>query len=185
MIKHLSFRARTTLMLCALATVLVACGGKEPIEVTTTSDGFKQVKVIGSTMQWKIEGATLEVKVTAPARGWVGVGFDPDSIMKGANFIIGYVESNVGRIEDHYGDKLTEHSSDVELGGTENTTLISATEGASSTTLHFSIPLDSGDEYDKPLVPGQTYKILLAYHDSDDFVSEHSADARIGFDVEL
>ena len=183
--KNLSIFARTGFLFSILATALVACGGKESIEVTTTSDGFRQVKVIDSTLQWKIQGATLEVKVTAPARGWVGVGFDPDSIMKGANFIIGYVEAGVGRIEDHYGNKLTEHLSDVELGGTENATLISATESASSTTLHFSIPLDSGDEFDKPLVGGQTYKILLAYHDSDDFVSEHSGDARIGFDVEL
>ena len=178
---------RVSVVAAAIAVVLfvVSCGGDEPVEVTTTSDGFKQVESIDMVFQWKIQGGNIEIKVTAPEKGWVGVGFDPDSIMKGANFIIGYVDNGVGHIEDHYGHKSIEHESDIALGGSDHVTLMDSSENASGTMLHFSIPLDSGDEYDKPLVAGQTYKVLLAYHTSDDFVGEHTKSTRTGIEFEL
>ena len=66
-------------------------------------------------------------------------------------------------------------------------TLIAVSESADDgTMLHFSIPLDSGDEYDKTLVPDQTHRIQVAYHVSnDDFVSRHSDKARIEIALEL
>ncbi len=169
----------------ALLGLIISCGGGEPVEITTTSDGFKQVKAIDMVFQWKIQGGNIEIKVTSPEKGWIGVGFDPDSLMKGANFIVGYVDGGVGYIEDHYGHKSIEHESDVTLGGSDDVTLIDSSENASGTMLHFSMPLDSGDEYDKPIVAGQSYKVLLAYHASDDFVTEHSKSTRDGIEFEL
>ena len=178
---------RLTFVVAAITLLglFVACGGDEPVEVTTTSDGFKQVEAIDMVLKWKIQGGNIEIKVTSPENGWLAVGFDPDSLMKGANFLIGYVDDEGGHMEDHYGNKSIEHESDITLGGSDNVTLIDSSESASGTMLHFSIPLDSGDEYDKPLVAGQTHKILLAYHESDDFVTEHSKSTRTGIEFEL
>ena len=46
---------------------------------------------------WNIAGNSLAVKLTAETEGWVGIGFNPVSEMKGANFILGYVKN--GRVE--------------------------------------------------------------------------------------
>lgn len=107
--------------------------------------------------------------------------------MKGADYVIGYVADGEGFVEDHYGHQVVGHELDTVLGGTDDVTLIAVSESAEDgTMLHFSIPLDSGDEYDKTLVEGQTHKIQLAYHVSnDDFVSRHSENARIEIAVEL
>ena len=42
------------------------------------------------------------------------------------------------------------------------------------TVIEFKVPLDSGDEYDKPMVPGQTYRINLAMGAADDLNSYHA-----------
>jgi len=45
------------------------------------------------------------------------------------------------------------------------------TEG---TVFEFSIPLDSGNNMYKPLVPGSTYTCRLARSNSDNFTTKHS-----------
>ena len=105
--------------------------------------------------------------------------------MKGTNFILGYVEDGNPSIADHYGNGLTKHSADEELGGSSHVELMEASEDDGGTMLHFTIPLDSGDEYDKPLTPGESYEILLAYSSEDDFVTEHGDSERTKIEVEL
>jgi hypothetical protein len=51
-----------------------------------------------------------------------------------------------------------------------------ATKENSLTVYEFSIPMDSGDEFDKVLSPGNTYNIILAVNNSSiDFDRAHSA----------
>lgn len=185
----MKFTARSVLAATAILAaglVFVACGGGEPeIEVTTNSQGYKQIETIDMNFQWKISGSSIEMIVFAPADGWVGVGFDPQEFMKGANFVLGYVADGAAAIEDHYGNQLINHAKDTELGGTDDVTLISGVENSSGTTLRFSIPLDSGDEYDKPLTAGSTHKVVLAYGLADDFTTAHSETTRTTVELEL
>lgn len=49
----------------------------------------------------------------------------------------------------------------------------------------FVIPLDSADSEDKPLVPGRTYTVLLAYHrTSTSFATPHSARGSVQMKLE-
>jgi hypothetical protein len=107
----------------------------------------------------------------------VAVGFDPDSMMLGANIIIGYVSSGTPTLRDDYGWQLTSHRDDQLLGGTRNVTVDGGTESAGTTEIMFTIPLNSGDSYDKVLVPGGSYPILLAMgpNGADDFSIQHIA----------
>ncbi len=57
-------------------------------------EGYYEITGAKITLEWKIDGPDLEVILTAPTRGWVPVGFDPSSLMKDANLIIGYVKGN-------------------------------------------------------------------------------------------
>jgi hypothetical protein len=167
------------------AAILIGCGSPA-LEVTETADGFRRVETIGMTLQWRVQGDTAEFIVTSPEQGWVGVGFDPVTTMRGADIIIGYVESDgTVVIEDHYGHQLTAHRPDTDLGGTDDVEVIGGERTGDGTKLHFRRPLDSGDEYDNPLVPGGTHKIMLAYGRTRDFSSDHGRNARTSFEVEF
>lgn len=173
-------------LLLAAALLFTSCAGKEEIVPEVNSRGYKEVTTIGMTLQWKFAGSNLELIVKAPTTGWVGVGFDPDSAMKGASFIIGYVKDGEAIIADHYGDALTDHVSDESLGGSSDVTLIGGSETGGSTELNFSIPVGSTDEYDRKLSAGSKHKVLLAYGPKDDFETEHEdKNKRTSIEIEL
>jgi hypothetical protein len=92
----------------------------------------------------------------------VSAGFDPVNRMQGANYIIAAVTSGGIVIEDHFGSGTTSHRRDRR----EDILRAAGTVSGGQTIVEFAIPLDSLDAEDKPLVPGRTYTVLLAYHRS-------------------
>ncbi|MBD3285579.1 DOMON domain-containing protein, partial [candidate division WOR-3 bacterium] len=120
---------------------------------------------------------SVHFKLSAPTTGWVALGIAPTTMMKGADFIMGYVAEGNAVIADEYGNSATSHKPDTELGGEDNIQNKSGSEADGVTQISFSIPLDSGDEYDKVLEPGGSYKVIFAYGSSDDFTSYHKKKA--------
>ncbi|MDT8299126.1 MAG: DOMON domain-containing protein [Spirochaetaceae bacterium] len=125
-------------------------------------------------LEWMADGGSLKIVVSAPAEGWVAVGFDPTNKMKDANILIGYVENGRAVVEDHYANNLFSHRSDLDFGGSRDVSEVSGRESAGTTELSFSIPLISGDEYDRPLVVGEKYKVILAYNKRDRISVKHN-----------
>lgn len=115
------------------------------------------------TVSWSIEGELIHVRLSGKTTGWVGIGFAPEKAMQGANIIIGAVKNGKVKIEDHYGDRKRGHSSDKKLGGKDHVLNPMGTEENGNTTISFSFPLDSGEKWDKPINPGQTGRIMIAY----------------------
>jgi hypothetical protein len=176
------------LIALGVVVALAACAPRKgpSVTVTTAADGYKEVTQIEMTLKWKVQGDALDVIVQSPGKGWIGVGFDPETLMKGSDIILGFVDaSGQVSIQDAYGDQLTSHKPDEVLGGTNNVTLVGGEETATGTTIHFTIPLNSGDKYDKVLAGGTTHKVMLAYGDADDFVGIHAKGHRKVFELEL
>lgn len=138
--------------------------------------GYQSVTVEGLNVQWQVDGANLNVQLTAKTTGWVAVGFDPSNKMKDANIIFGYVKDGVASLRDDFGVAQVRHGSDAELGGTDNLSNGKGSEVDGVTQVSFTIPLDSGDKYDKKLVAGNEYKIIIAYgpDGADDFGTYHA-----------
>ncbi len=136
---------------------------------------YEEVVESGITLQWRTDADYLYINLTAPTTGWVAVGFDPVNAMQDANIIIGYVDSS-GEvfIRDDYGTSPGSHAADTSLGGADHVMDHYGMDDGSMTMLHFKIPLNSGDEYDKMLMPGNTYEVILAYGSSDNFTSFHT-----------
>jgi hypothetical protein len=131
----------------------------------------------GVTLYWSNDAEHLYAALSAPTTGWVAVGFDPQVAMLGANYVFGYVQDGQLYVEDMYGTLRSgqgSHPPDVDLGGRNDILESAGREEAGSTVIEFKIPLDSGDENDKPLLPGMSYRALLAYGSSDDFQSFHA-----------
>lgn len=126
------------------------------------------------SLELKVEEDNLLVRMSSETKGWLAVGFEPTKMMKNANIIIGYVSDNETILEDHFSHSLTGHKSDELLGGENNVTLIDSSEIDGKTVIEFSIPLDSGDEFDKVLIPGEEYKIIFAIGKKDNLKTRHS-----------
>ncbi len=124
--------------------------------------------------EWSIEDDTIHVQLSAKTTGWVGIGFDPEKAMQGANIIIGAVKNGKFKIEDHYGDRKRGHSPDKKLGGTDDVLNPSGSEKDGVTTISFTLPLKTEDKYDKAILTKGMYRIMLAYGaGKDSFKTRH------------
>ena len=101
--------------------------------------GFVSVTAAGVTLKYKVDNTDLHCILSANTSGWISVGFNPSSMMMDANFIIGYVSGGTGSMRDDWGVSNTTHSSDISLGGLDNTLQISSSESSGTTELEFMI----------------------------------------------
>lgn len=142
------------------------------------------LKVKNMTFSWAIEGDQIHVQLAAQTTGWVGIGFDPENAMEGANIIIGAVKNGKFKVEDHYGDRKRGHTSDKKLGGTDNVLNASGSEDGGVTTISFTLPLKAEEKYDKEIKPEGMSRIMLAYGaGKDSFKTRHPY--RTVYDINL
>ena len=117
----------------------------------------------------------LKVKIFAPKPAGLLVGFDPKSTMKGANFVIGYVEGNQAVLQDQFGvssfrrTSLTWNWAEKMISWKSR---LSFSPTARSSVSPF--PWIPGDPYDKKLEAGKTYPIILAYGKTTDLAKRHA-----------
>lgn len=158
-----------------LALVLVCLLGVNSVQSASYDH---EMEGAGVTFSWKVDGDTLHAKMSAKTKGWVAVGFNPEEKMKGANYIIGYVKGDEVKLEDHFGNKTVNHASDKKLGGTSDVTLVGGSEKGGTTTIEFTMPMDSGDQYDSALVAdGDTVVLLALGPPRDSFKARHKKQA--------
>jgi len=154
--------------ICALAAI--ACGRAEsdqPSQIqaasqpqpTAYSDTVSQE---GYSLCWRADDSVLHVMMTAPTTGWVAVGFHSEGAMKNANILIGYVSDGTVNLRDDFGTDYISHADDVSLGGSSDFTVVGGSESNGRTTISFTVPLASGDEYDRDLVPGTDCDVIMA-----------------------
>lgn len=138
-------------------------------EYTSTED------FSGLRFWWKNDARYLYFAIEGDTTGWVAVGFDPQNRMQGANYIFGYVTADGVEIWDAYGTAPTgaTHPPDDELGGTTDIVTFAGLEQDGVTRLEVQIPLDSGDDYDKVMVPGESYRYIIAMGGEDSFNAYH------------
>ncbi len=142
---------------------------------TQAAEYTHEVKSKKIAFAWKVDGNKLAVKLTAETDGWVGIGFNPTSEMKGANFILGYVKNGVAEVEDDFGTDENLHNPDTKLGGTSDVTLVGGTETGGVTTIEFTIPLNASDKNDTKIDVNGDTTVLLAYGAGrDSFMSRHT-----------
>jgi len=133
-------------------------------------------EVGGVTVYWANDSLVLRVALVSPGSGYVAIGLDPERRMEGANYIIGAVRGGRAAVRDDVGTGPVAHEADIDNGGSDHVIEWGGLETDAGTVFEFVIPLDSGDAMDKPLLPGETYTILVAYHEtSDDFAARHTA----------
>jgi hypothetical protein len=153
-----------------MSVIKTACSmlGAVSLSLLLTADlhaaGYQHSLTVDKmTFDWNIEGENLAIKLSAPTTGWVGIGFHPTDMMKDADIIIGFVKDGKVEISDQFGNQPTQHVPDIQRGGKDNVTVIGGSETGTTTTLEFSIPLQSGDPNDGVIDPKGDTLVMLAY----------------------
>jgi hypothetical protein len=133
------------------------------------------IEVADMRFLWRLREDSIDIKLAAPTKGWVAVGFNPENgeDMAGANLIIGLVKAGRAEVLDHYGIMKEKHKDDEKIGGQADVSNVSGSEANGTTELEFTIPLDSGDAKDRPLSIQDDNIVLLAYGKSDRIVLKH------------
>ena len=122
----------------------------------------KQAKARDMQFSWSIQGDVLQGTMRAKTRGWLAVGFNKNSGLKGARLIMASLHKNKARVEEHVVDPPRHWFKE---GSTVR--LISAEEKGYHTQVKFSLPLEHFRE-------GEEIELILAFSDYDDF-DHHSA----------
>jgi len=118
----------------------------------------------------------LYTGLVSPGLGWIAIAFERNGTFhRGADIIFAYVKNGQLSIYDQYGVGSEIHKSDEDLGGTYDILESAGTESGGMTTVEFRIPLNSGDPFDKVLVPNMNYAVLVAYQaTADDLITLHT-----------
>ncbi len=133
-----------------------------------------QITAQKMTFSWKVDGANLNVKLSAPTKGWVGIGFNPSKEMKDAKYVLGYIKDGKAIISDEFGTGDTKHEAVEDLGGKSDVTLVGGSEEGGVTTLEFILPLVAQDTKGGKIDPAADTVVLLAYGpDHDGFKMKH------------
>jgi hypothetical protein len=149
---------RPTIISIVLAILMLFVSGG-----AMASDYDHKLDIDNMDVFWTVDGDKIHVKLAAKTSGWVAIGFDPENAMQGANIIIGAVKKGKVRIEDHYGDRKRNHKNDEKLGGKNDILDPKGTEADGVTTISFTLPLDTGEKWDKPIDPAKRSRIMLAF----------------------
>jgi hypothetical protein len=172
---------RNVLVALAIAAAVCVVAGEEAANGDAAShspapEAAKAAKVVTVgefVLSYDLDGDMVDISLTYPTTGWVAVAFKPTRMMKDANIIIGYAsDDGTSVVEDHFGVGMTRHKPDTEVGGGSHVEDGTCEEKDGSTTMSFSIPLDSGDERDCVLETGKQITIALAAGRRDSF-SKH------------
>ncbi len=152
---------------------------EEGIEAVSAEDGvYTTITIKKFTFSYKVTGENLAVRVSCQTKGWISVGFNPVRKMKGGNFIVGYTDGGQGMVRDDYGNSPYSHKADTGSGGKNDILESSCTEEGNTTTLTFTIPLNSGDDRDVALAKGKNTTVILAAGKVDNLKKKHFTLAR-------
>jgi len=155
------------------AETAVSSGQTDQKAVSSSNFSINQVQVGDILFSWRIENGYLEGELKSPGKGWVAVGFNPENLMQGADFVIGYVEDGNVYIRDDYGSWYTSHDSDISMNGSEDIEVLGGGEDESGTTIQFRKPLSSEDVNDHTFAIGEEIPVIFAYSNEDSFTGMH------------
>jgi len=122
---------------------------------------------------WRHHGSRLYGALSGPTAGWLAVGFNDRSELRGTRFVIASLSNSTLMAEVHIA-QVPNHTRVEKLGGKSDLEILSADQNSARTIVEFSLPRTTKDKYNIDLSPGSGIYLMLAYSASPDF-QHHSA----------
>ena len=146
--------------------------------------GFdKSVEVNGMSFEWRLTPGNLIGRLSAPADGWVAVGFNTSAGLANTNLIMAAIRGEDTTISDRFIVEAGDHRSIDAMGGASAVRLIDASQRPGYTEVTFSIKRDPGHKWHQQLNEAAVYHLLLAYSNDDDF--QHHSIMRSHLTIQL
>ncbi len=126
-------------------------------------------------ISWRNDKENLYMALKGETSGWLSIGFDPLEWMKDADMILGTVDDGEAVVLDEYSSgNYGPHEDDTFFGGSYDILESGGSEADGHTVVEFKRRLDTGDEFDEPLAPGQSVSIIWAMADSKSRAMKHN-----------
>lgn len=146
--------------------------------------GFdKSVEVNGMSFEWRLTPENLIGRLSAPAEGWVAVGFNITAGLANTNLIMAAIRGEDTKLSDRFIVEAGDHRSIDAMGGASAIRLIDSSQKPGYTEVTFSIKRDPGDQWHHQLNEAAAYHLLLAYSNDDDF--QHHSIMRTHVTIQL
>ena len=129
----------------------------------------ESVSIQGMELSYALRSDSIDITLSAPTRGWVGIGFNKVNSIVGSDLMLFHIVENKSEVLDMFVLSAGNPKPDVELGGSTTAVIKQALETGNRTVIDFSMPLHSKDPYDFPLEPGKDFWLILAYSTHDEF----------------
>jgi hypothetical protein len=173
--KMRKIRMKTILKILATALLCSSFVSAQPaLNPPAANDTAMKTVTSGKFIfSYKVDGQKLVAKLTCPSTGWVAVGFNPKSVMKGAGFIIGAVVDGKPVISEEFGTGMFEHKPIAGLGGKNVLVAGDCTLENETATLSFTMPLSTKDGMHPDLAAGKKVRLIFATGGSGDMTKKH------------
>lgn len=167
--------------------LLVSLGMAQPAADGTIGDdeyaNSASHEETGAMMYWTVEGDNLHFGMTMDARGWVGIGWASEQENRKAGFdelIFTVQDGEPVALDMYQGGARGAPDLDTDEGGSNSLTEFAGTHEDESWTVEFVRPLDTGEETDVAIVPGEEMIVILASSDVMDMDRAHDRSSRGG-----
>lgn len=155
-----------------------AAGDWTPDGVVAEGEYSKNLSLSGGryVLHWKNDAENLYMALEARTEGFVAIGFEPSQGMKDADMVMGWATKREATVLDLYSTGIYgPHPPDEELGGTDDILKFGGAEFDGWTVIEFKRRMNTGDEFDQPLKPGQTVDIIWSISGTDSLDIRHNA----------
>ena len=146
-----------------IALSAIACLGCQVPETE------QSVSKNGMTVSWTYSHDSIHFKMTAPTTGWVTIGFNNSTSVKGNYLMMGRVVDGKAELIEHYTISAGNYRPITELGAKKTVGHVAGIETDQYTEVSFSLPLKIQNRFQKALHPNTSITLLLAYSRADDF----------------
>lgn len=155
------------------------------LHAACSTQGQEPKKILkdGMTVSWYFDDTNIHFKMSAPTTGWVTVGFNETTEIKNAYLLMGHVTDGKANVVEHFTQSPGNYTPIENLGSPLQVRNVSGQENKGNTTINFTLPIDRPTAYQKELVQGKQYQMILAYSLEDDF--QHHSIMRTSVDIQL
>lgn len=120
-------------------------------------------------VSWHFENERIYFEMSAPTDGWVTIGFNAQSETTGAYLLMGNIINGKVNVVEHFTESPGNYSPITKLGAESQVDNIEGIEKNNNTLINFSLPKKAFSKYQKDLLEGNEYTMIIAFSREDDF----------------
>ncbi|MDX1958280.1 MAG: DOMON domain-containing protein [Leptospiraceae bacterium] len=151
--------------------------------VDSQNNKAKEINYNDMNVSWKYEDKFLIFRMRSKSKGWMAIGFNETSELKGTKLIMGAITKDSVVVSERYIIEPGVHKSLTELGLKEEIQIQNYKEVNGIKEIEFKLPVASKQKFSKNLTRGNKIHLLIAYSLENDFM--HHSISRTSIPIEL